>query len=146
MFLDREPYIRYWRPAYRVLGPVLRPSKGALLGFAGLFTGRSGRAIQRIDTRLAAMEAAQQQFYSALEQVLLSSFADRQVNQAIESIERRLTVIEGQLGPGAAVRWDSVEQLLIGFLTTVNRNAENNEALRGELETLRAAASRDTVL
>ena len=116
MFLDEEPYIRFWRPTYRVLRPVIRPVKAVVVGFFNLLPTGGSRHIARIEAQIARLESSHQAFYAMVEQVLAASLSDRQTQtsfagmaeesratgQALLSTVDRLSQIEERIAASAA--------------------------------------------
>ena len=89
MFLDDEPYIRYWKPTYRIVGPIVRPLKASILGVLRIFHNEGERHFVRIESQIEGLEASQQALYGKME-VLAASLPDRQM-------EARLAAIESQI-------------------------------------------------
>jgi len=116
MFVDREPYIRLWRPTYRVLGPVIRWVKSVLSGVRPSSPRRC-----RIEARLADFQASQQQFQTVLEQILVGALSDRQVANALANLESRLAAMQEQAARENAAQWAAIEQLLIAFMGSASR-------------------------
>ena len=123
MFLDREPYIRYWQPTYRVLGPFIRPVKQAVLRVRGIVFGGNTEQLRNIDARLVAMELSQQRFHSAMEQIVLSALADRQTHNAVLDIDQRLAELKSQLAAANSAQWQEIEQLVLAWMGSSNRSA-----------------------
>lgn len=90
MFLDREPYIRVWRPVYKVFGPLIRGTKLFILDLTELFPSRTANHLAEISAHIAKIETDHQKLYSTVEQVLLSILADRQIAATLGAIEERL--------------------------------------------------------
>lgn len=94
MFLDREPYIRYWRPTYEIFGPFLRAVKSSASAMGALFLSRSSKQSASMNAHIAKLQADHQVLYAALEQLLLSMVADRQATPHLAGVEARLARIE----------------------------------------------------
>ncbi len=133
-FLDRDPYFRFWRPIYSVLGPLIRRCKAFV----------SGGEQVKIDyeQRLAALETAQKQNAELLEQVLVTILADRQFPRAIEEIR---AIFVDELSRHAARvlsvnadQWAAIERLMVAVA-----NNSNSTEIVGKNDYLvnRAAAS-----
>ena len=156
MFLDREPYIHIWRPVYRVLGPAIRPVKAAALRVGRPFFGSvSDGQLCRIENQIAKLEASQQQFHSAIEQILLAALADRQLMNSLSGIEERVrcTVTEEQMNKGLAelqnqlmasnTQWSAIESLVITFMAGSLRGVGGSiEAIEPAAPAISASASR----
>ena len=121
MFLDREPYIRLWRPFYQLFGPSIRRTKA-------LFSDSKADHLQRIEQRLAALEAANQQACSALEQCLFSVVQDRQINEAVDLLQK--AIADGfasqtaEISANNAAQWAALETLLVAVMGNSTRSAE----------------------
>jgi hypothetical protein len=128
MFLDREPYIRYWRPAYRVLGPFIRPVKGILVR-------NRPNKLSEIENRLARLEASQQEFQAAIEQLLLSVIKDRRSPEELKGVIQNEMAT---LAAGNAAQWEAIEQLLVASMGVSSRRFSSMENARGDAEVKRA--------
>lgn len=133
MFLDREPYILFWRPTYRVLGPAIRSVKAVLLGGPRFSSGRRAA----IESRISGLEATQSQFQTGLEQIIIAALADRQVSNALTNLESRLaemqeraaaalesrlTEMQERTARENAAQWAALEQLLTAFMGSASRS------------------------
>jgi hypothetical protein len=110
MFLDRDPYIRVWRPIYQRLGPAIRRVRV-------LFSDPKAEQLKRIELRLAGLEAAAQQSCSALEQVLVAVVQDRRVNAALEMCSQN------------AAQWRVLERSLEQVLVAVVQDRRTDAAV-----------------
>ena len=129
MFLDREPYIRYWRPAYRVLGPFIRQVKGILA------SKQPNNKISQIEIRLARLEVSQQEFQAAIEQLLLSVIKDRRSPEELKGVIQHEMAT---LAAGNAAQWEAIEQLLVASMGVSSRRSSSMEDARGDADVKRA--------
>jgi hypothetical protein len=126
MFLDREPYIRFWRPFYHRFGPIIRRGKNFLS------EPKVGQA-RSIEQRLASLEVANQQTCSTLEQILISIVQDRQITTAVETLQKALA--EGlatqtaQMNANNAIQWAAIERLLVSMIGTSIRQSPQGERI-----------------
>jgi hypothetical protein len=139
MFLDREPYIRWWRPTYRVLGPAIRSVKSVVQP-GSLFRGRVP-----IEGRLADLEAAQHQFQTALEQMIIATMADRQVLNALTNLESRLAEMRERTTQENEAQWAALEQLLSAFMGGAGRAHAGRGPIELLAKTHSAGSARETV-
>lgn len=109
MFLDRDPYIRYWRPTYRVFGPVIRMVKGF---FIALVPGRTANELASLRIAVAKL---------SVDQELLSSTL-RQVAATLAAIEQQLPERHDQLTAQTMAQWTAIEHLLVSFMANSSRS------------------------
>ena len=103
-FLDNEPFIRFWRPTYHVLGPLIRRVK-ALFAFRGQY-----------EVRLATLEAAQRETSAAMEQVLLAVLAERRNPNTLEEFRTILADALAAQTAANAAQWSAIEQRVIAAI------------------------------
>lgn len=77
-FLDRRPYIWFWRPTYSVFGSWIKECKA-------LITNSNEIQLQH-EERFARIESAQRETSDLLEQLVVTMLGDRQVPRAIEEM------------------------------------------------------------
>jgi hypothetical protein len=122
MFLDREPYIRLWRPFYFRFGGTIRRLKLIVAGPV-----RGQQDLGRIEQRLSAIEAQNQQTAAALEQLMLAIINDRGLNSLTASIEKsladQLSGHTARLTAANDAQWQAIERLLIAALGSSARHS-----------------------
>jgi hypothetical protein len=124
-FLDREPYIWFWRPTYRVFGSLIRECKVLISG--------AERTEPDYESRIARIEAAQRQTSELLEQVLITVLADRQVPRAMEEMQAifasALSKHAAEVSATNAAQWAAIEQLILALMGNSDRcqTAGNND-------------------
>jgi hypothetical protein len=146
MFLDREPYIRIWRPIYRRFGPTIRQGRN-------LFTDPKAEQLRRIEQRLdndptaeqlrhieqrlAGLEVGYQQSFSTLEQVLFAVVQDK-INTAVDLLQKTLSDGLGaqtaQLSTNNAAQWAALEQLLVAVMGSSTRQSLDADGIYGTSE------------
>jgi hypothetical protein len=116
MFLDREPYIHYWRPIYGVIGPFTRPIR---LWFRhGGRVRSTSRELDSIQARLGELEAADRNLWKALEETLLAALAAQQTTPDVlrSVLEEALAIQTAQIAAANAAHWAAIEKLLIAAM------------------------------
>lgn len=117
MFLDREPYIRFWRPTYRVFGPLIRKVKAL---FTALIPGRTADQLASLQALIAKLTADQELFYSTLGQVAATVAAmDRQLHEL--ATKQQLAEKHDQLAAQNLAQWTAIEHLLVSFMANSSR-------------------------
>jgi hypothetical protein len=130
MFLDREPYIRFWRPTYQVLGPTIRRVKG-LIGVTPAAQAVQAAPSSSVEERIAALEASNRQLWAALEQALLSALATSETltpDEFRKTLDDALAAQTAQLSAANAAQWAAIEKLLVAALGPNNASSLNLEA------------------
>jgi hypothetical protein len=130
MFLDREPYIRYWRPTYRVIGPFTRFARSLTGGIGGLLLAGMTDRLRSVELRLAEIESRQREFQKSQAEIE-SRQREFQKSQAEfhKMIERLLQFSDLQLRNAAMetdarkAEWGALEHLLIAFIGTSSRES-----------------------
>jgi hypothetical protein len=137
MFLDNEPYIKVWRPVYRVLEPVIRRVKALILEIIALFPSRVGSELGRMQLQLLKMESEQAQLYSTLEQLLISTLGTRHeppappspddplIASTIQQINNSLAGIESRLAAQNAAQSAAIENLLVSLIASSSRTSKS---------------------
>jgi hypothetical protein len=125
MFLDREPYIRLWRPTYRVFGPLIRKVKAL---FTALTPGRTADQLASLQALVAKLSADQELLCSTLGQVAATVAAiDRQLHAlATEQLptlatKQQLAEKHDQLTAQNLAQWTAIENLLVSFMANSSR-------------------------
>jgi len=115
-FLDRPPFIWFWRPTYRVLGSWIRECKA--------FITSSNEIELRHERRFDRIEAAQRETSELLEQLAVTMLGDRQVPRAIEEMRAvlasELSKHAAETSTANAAQWAAIEQLVLARLANAN--------------------------
>jgi hypothetical protein len=127
MFVDREPYIRYWRPFYERYGPLIRRIRGIVPGAGAphpdVVPDRASKGrTPNIDQRLAALEASNQQINAALEQVLLALMA-RRAETALDELRSVLVANFAAQSAQTSDQWGAIERLIIAIVGASTRES-----------------------
>ena len=116
-FLDRKPFIWFWRPTYRVVGPFIRRCKELI--FSGV------QLDKEYDARLAALETGQRQTALFLEELLTTILSDRQIPREIEEMHAVFTSAlskhAAEIAATNAAQWNAIEQLLLALMGNSDR-------------------------
>jgi ABC-type transporter Mla subunit MlaD len=132
MFLDREPYIRFWRPTYRVIGPSIRRVKAL---FAALVPGRTAKIMGQVAASVAATE---QQLASLQALVVKLSAAQERLSPILGQVAGTVAATKQQL---AEMHNQTAKQLagLQALVTQLSAEQERISPILGQVAATVAA-------
>lgn len=112
-FLDRDPYIRLWRPTYRLIGPWIRTCKSLI---------RPPTAIpQDFGNRLLMLEEAHRETRTLLEQLLITILSERHNRHSIEDMQDVVTTAlsrhSAEVAAANAAQWAAIERLILALMS-----------------------------
>jgi hypothetical protein len=113
MFLDREPYIQYWRPIYHVIGPFTRFAKALITSISGLFLERTANRLSSVELRLVEIESLQRELQKS--QAQFHKMIERLIDLQLEIAAKEANARKAE--------WGGLERLLMAFMGSSSRES-----------------------
>jgi hypothetical protein len=95
------------------LGPVIGSVKGATAKLRGVSPALRGDRLAHLEIQITKLEASQQQICSSLEQIVLASLSERNIQRRLDQMEERLaSELRTGLAAEIAVQHAAMDRLL----------------------------------